>query len=63
MAAPQPSTGTGSRILDDIAEVIGETAAYALAWEFKGERVYLPKDHTREPRLAGIVGEETAVRL
>lgn len=63
MAATQPLTGTGSRILDDIAEVIGEEAAYALAWQFKGERVYLPKDHMREPRLAETVGEAVAVRL
>ena len=63
MNVMQPSIGTGSRILDDIAEVIGEEAAYALAFEFKGERVYIPKDHTREPRIAATIGDEAATRL
>jgi len=55
--------GTGSRILDDLAEVIGEEAAFALAWEFRGERVYVPKDPALEPRIAEAIGEDNARRF
>ncbi len=56
-------SGTGSTVLDDLAEVIGEAAALALAWEFRGERVYFPKDPAREPRLAAAIGPPAAERL
>lgn len=57
------STGTGSAVLDYVAEVIGEAAAIALAWEFRGEKFYVPIDHTNEPRFAATIGEEQAARL
>jgi len=53
-------SGTGSQVLDDIVEVIGEEAAFALAGEFMGERVYVPKDPNVEPRIAAAIGEEAA---
>lgn len=40
--------------------VIGEEAAFALAAEFMGERVYVPVDHTAEPRIAATIGSEKA---
>lgn len=54
------SIGTGSRVLDDLAEVIGEVAAMELAWEFRGQRLYVPQDPDREPRLAEAIGAEAA---
>lgn len=54
---------TGSRVLDDLGEIIGEEAAFAFAAEFRGERVYIPKDHLREPRIAQAIGEDAALRL
>jgi hypothetical protein len=63
MNAHAASSGTGSRILDDLAEVIGEEAAFALAAEFMGEIVYIPKDPATEPRIAAVVGEEKAAQF
>ena len=60
MNAPIAPIGTGSRILDDIAEVIGDSAAFALAFEFRGQGLYVPQDHTNEPRLAHAIGAELA---
>lgn len=54
------SSGTGSEVLDDIAVVIGEEAAFALAWEFRGTRLYVPKDMAREPRIAMAIGDDLA---
>ncbi|MFC0686423.1 hypothetical protein [Novosphingobium clariflavum] len=62
-AAASSPLGTGSQVLDDIAEIIGEEAAFALALEFRGERLYIPKDHKREPRLAETIGEAAALHL
>jgi hypothetical protein len=54
---------TGSRVLDDLAEVIGEEAAFALAAEFLGEQVYIPKDPATEPGVAAAIGDELAAKL
>lgn len=53
----------GSRVLDDLAEVIGEKKALDLAWEFRGERLYVPEDHTIEPRIQAAIGEQAARQL
>lgn len=58
-----PPAGTGSRILDDLAEVIGEEAAFALAWEFRGQRLYVPKDPQVEPLIARAIGEALAAKF
>jgi len=63
MNAHAASSGTGSRILDDLSEVIGEEAAFALAAEFMGERVYIPKDPAIEPRIEQAIGVEKAAQL
>lgn len=63
MTSPASSTGTGSTVLDDLAGVIGEEAALALAAEFMGERVYIPKDPEVEPRIAGAIGAELALKM
>jgi hypothetical protein len=62
MATPAASL-TGSRVLDDLAEVVGEEAAFALASEFMGERVYIPKDPDVEPRIAEAIGADQARHL
>lgn len=54
---------TGSRVLDDLAEVIGTEAALALAWEFRGQRLYVPQDPDREPRIAAAIGADKARKL
>ena len=54
---------TGSRVLDEIAGVIGTRAALVLGCAFRGERVYIPKDPAREPRIAEAIGEELARAL
>lgn len=54
------SFGTGSQVLDDIAEVIGEQAAFALAFEFRGQKFYVPQEQGGEPRIAKAIGEELA---
>lgn len=54
---------TGSNVLDDIIAVIGEDAAFALATEFIGERVYIPKTAETEPRISQAIGVEMAERL
>lgn len=54
---------TGSRVLDDIAEVIGEAAALELAWAFRGEMLYIPKDPATEPLIARAIGQDAAGRL
>lgn len=56
-------SGTGSRVLDDLADVIGEDAAMALAFRFRGLRLYIPKDPATEPRIAETIGDELAARL
>lgn len=63
MAGSAASTGTGSRILDELAEVIGEEAALDLAWAFKGIDLYVPKDPATEPRIAEAIGQDAANRL
>lgn len=49
---------TGSAVLDEIAELIGQAAALDFGVEFRGERVYVPKDPAREPRIAEAIGED-----
>lgn len=56
-------SGTRSRVLDDIAAVIGEEAALDLAWAFQGEMFYIPKDPATEPGIAEAIGELKAARL
>lgn len=43
--------------------MIGEEAAFALAAEFMGERVYIPKNPDNEARIAEVIGEELARHL
>lgn len=63
MAAHAASSRTGSQILDDLAEVIGEEAAFALGWAYLGLRLYIPRDPASEPGLAEAVGEELALKV
>lgn len=55
-----PNRDTGSRVIDDLAEVIGEDAAMELAWHFRGQRLYVPKDPANEPEIGGAIGDEKA---
>lgn len=57
------SSRTGSRVLDDLADVIGEDAALRLAWAFRGLRLYVPKNPAINPRIAEAIGEDLAARL
>lgn len=52
--------GFGSEVLDDLAQVIGEQATFALAEEFRGERLYVPKSHELQPRIAKAIGADQA---
>lgn len=58
-----PAASTGSRILDDLAEVIGEAAALDLVWAFRGQMLYVPKDPATEPMIADAIGEKAAAKL
>lgn len=55
--------GLGSEVLDDLAQVIGEQAAFGLAEEFRGERLYVPKSHDLQPRIAKAIGADQAKRF
>ncbi|WP_288804173.1 hypothetical protein [uncultured Novosphingobium sp.] len=55
--------GMGSCVLDEIAEVIGSDATLALAAEFMGERTYIPKNYTIQPRIAAAIGVAKAKEL
>lgn len=50
-------------MLDDVAEVIGEAAALDLAFEFRGLRLYVPKDPANEPDIAKVIGAELAAKF
>ncbi len=58
MNAPIASTGTGSRILDDVAQVVGGSAAFALALEFRGQGFYVPLDPANAPRIKKAIGAD-----
>lgn len=57
------SSSTGSLILDDIAEVLGEQATFALAEEFIGETIYIPQRPEAQPRIAEAIGQHLAWKL
>lgn len=52
-----------SRILQELAPVIGEAAALDLAWAFRGTILYVPKDPANRPQIAEAIGAEAAARL
>lgn len=52
-----------SRILQDLAPVIGEGAALDLAWAFRGTILYVPKDPANRPEIAAAIGAAAAARL
>lgn len=54
---------TGSTVLDEIFEVIGEDAGWKLAEEFIGQRLYIPKDPATDPRIAKAIGDEMTAKL
>ena len=54
---------TGSQVLDDVAGVIGAEAALALAFEFRGIRLYVPKEPNNNPRIAAAIGADLAAKL
>lgn len=54
---------TGSRVLDDLASVIGEEAALKLAFRFRGLRLYVPKDMACDPRFGMVIGHDLAEKL
>lgn len=60
---PRPSAETGSKVLDDIASVIGQEATRKLAYEFMGQRTYVPKFPETQPRIAQAIGPELAAKL
>lgn len=53
----------GSKVLDDIASVIGIQAARKLAYEFMGQRIYIPKNPAQQPRIEKVIGPELAAKL
>lgn len=54
---------TGSRVLDDVAEVIGLPAALKLSWHFRGQDIYVPKNLDRAPEIVEAIGREAAEQL
>lgn len=59
-----PSTGpTGSHVLDDVAEVIGLSAALKLSWRFRGQDIYIPKSLGSAPHIVEAIGQEAAEAL
>lgn len=57
------SRAAPSRILQDLAQVVGEEAALDLVWAFRGVMLYVPKDPATKPEIAAAIGEEAAARL
>lgn len=52
-----------SRILQELAQVVGEGAALDLAWALKGTILYVPKDPATRPEIAEAIGADGAARL
>lgn len=66
MRPDSPSTesiSTGSRVLDDVAEVIGLSAALKLSWRFRGQDIYVPKNLASAPQIVEAIGQEAAEQL
>lgn len=63
MNAHTASIGLGSKALNEVAAVIGDEAALALALEFRGVGFYVSRDCKREPRIAKAIGAELAERF
>jgi len=59
-AAP---ASTGSSVLDEIAEVIGEEAAWRLARHFGGRRLFVPAELRPNHPIAVAIGAAAAARL
>lgn len=55
--------GTGSTVLDDIAEVIGLAGAFQLAAAYRGIRLYVPKNASSDPAITAAIGEELTAKL
>ncbi len=56
-------TGTKSAAIDEIAELIGEDPALALAFRFRGQNLYVPKDPSLEPGIAETIGDDLAAKF
>ena len=52
-----------SQTLSEIAQVIGEENALALAWAFRGQSLYIPKDPATKPEIAEAIGQQAATSL
>lgn len=50
-------------VIDDIARLIGEPAALALAEHYQGQRLYIPADPAPEHTLCKLIGCDAARRL
>ena len=61
MNAPMPSTG--SRVLDEIAAVIGREAALALARALGGQRLYVPRNFDPVSAVVAAIGADAAAEL
>lgn len=55
-----PAISTGSKVLDDIAEVIGLAAALKLSWAFRGIDLYIPQAAASDTQLVKAIGQQAA---
>lgn len=53
----------GSRLLDNLAETIGEAAALKLSLRYRGNRIYVLKRYGPEDEIVQLLGQEAADKL
>lgn len=61
--APQSRASTGSRTLDDIAEVIGLEPALRLSARWRSVRIFIRKAYDEQDEMVAVIGQELANRL
>lgn len=60
---PNLPASTGSRTLDDIAEVIGMESALRLSARWRGLRIFIRKSYDDQDEMTAVIGRAAAAEL